>query len=262
MFDGLLPATTRWAAGPSTATVADLYTVEADAVRGAVATRVAEFAAGRVAARRALAALGTSPVAVPVGLRRMPAWPPGVVGSITHCAGLVAAAVGWSADWWALGIDAEPAVVLEDDVRDAVTTPVERAALADPLDATAVFCAKEAFYKCWSALDGAVLEFTDVEISFDVSRASPRASEPIGSVSRASPRASEPIGSVSRASPRASDATGSPRSFVATPAGGDPWPGRWALRDGFVVAAAWWAAGTRSGSGTTKSAHGGPPTAP
>ena len=96
-----------------------------------------------------------------------PQWPAGVVGSITHCAGLVAAAVGWSADWWALGIDAEPAVALDDDVRDAVTTPVERAGPADPLDATVVFCAKEAFYKCWSALDGAVLEFTDVEVAFD-----------------------------------------------------------------------------------------------
>ncbi len=230
MFDGLLPATTRWAQGPATATVADLYAVEADAVRGAVPARVAEFAAGRVAARRALAALGTSPVAVPVGSRRMPVWPGGVVGSITHCAGLVAAAVGWSADWWALGIDAEPAQVLDDDVRDAVTTPVERAALTSPLDATVVFCAKEAFYKCWSALDGAVLEFTDVEVAFDVSRASPR--------------------------------TSAARSFAVTPAGGDPWPGRWAVRDGFVVAAAWWPAGTPGGSGTTKSARGGPPTAP
>jgi 4'-phosphopantetheinyl transferase EntD len=220
VFDGLLPATTRWAAGPSTATVDDLYAVEADAVRGAVAARVAEFATGRVAARSALAALGASPAAVPVGPRRIPQWPPGIVGSITHCAGLAAAAVGWSADWWALGIDAEPAIALEDDVRDAVTTPVERAALSDPLDATVVFCAKEAFYKCWSALDGAVLEFTDVEVSF---------------------------------------AGG---SFAATPAGGASWPGRWAVRDGFVVAAAWWAAGTQGGAGTTKSGRGGPPTAP
>ena len=220
MFDGLLPATTRWAAGPSTAGVDDLYAVEADAVRGAVAARVAEFAAGRVAARRALTALGTSPAAVPVGPRRVPQWPVGIVGSITHCAGLAAAVVGWSAEWWALGIDAEPAVALDDDVRDAVTTPVERAALADPLDATVVFCAKEAFYKCWAALDGAVLEFTDVEVAFDGP------------------------------------------AFVATPAGGDAWPGRWAVRDGFVLTAAWWGAGTPDGFGTTKSARGGPPTAP
>ena len=84
-----------------------------------------------------------------------------------------------------------------------------------------VFCAKEAFYKCWSALDGAVLEFTDVEVALRRRR-----------------------------------------SFVATPAGGDPWPGRWAVRDGFVLTAAWWAAGTPGASGTTKSARGGPPTAP
>jgi 4'-phosphopantetheinyl transferase EntD len=220
VFDGLLPATTTWATGPSTATVDDLYADEAAAVRGAVPSRIAEFAAGRVAARRALAALGVDPVAVPVGARRMPSWPPGVVGSITHCAGLVAAAVGRVAEWWALGIDAEPAVALEADVRDVVTTPVERSRMTEPLDATVVFCAKEAFYKCWSALDGAVLEFHDVEVTFDGP------------------------------------------SFVALPAGGDPWPGRWAVRDGFVLAAAWWAAGTPRAVGTTKSARGGPPTAP
>src|SRR4051812_39625397 len=139
------------------ATIDDLYPIEADAVRGAVAGRVAEFAAGRVAARRALAALGVAPVALPVGARRMAEWPGGIVGSITHCAGLAAAVVGRTGDWWALGIDAEPAVPLDDDVCDAVTTPAEQATLADPLDATVVFCAKEAFYKCWSALDGAVL---------------------------------------------------------------------------------------------------------
>src|SRR3954464_5056026 len=134
-----------------TATVDDLYPVEAAAVRGAVAARVAEFAAGRVAARRALKSLGVSSVALRVGARRMPEWPPGVVGSITHCAGLAAATVGRAQEWWALGIDAGPAGALEPDVRDVVTTPVERAALGDPLDATIVFCAKEAFYKCWSA---------------------------------------------------------------------------------------------------------------
>ena len=220
VFDGLLPTTARWALGPAHATVDDLFPVEADGIRGAVPSRVAEFAAGRVAARRALAALGTEPVAIPVGDHRRPAWPAGVVGSITHCAGLVAAVVGWSRDWWALGIDAEPAVPLDDDVRDVVTTPVERAALTAPLDGTAVFCAKEAFYKCWSGLDGAVLEFTDVEVVFDGP------------------------------------------SFRATPAGGDHWPGRWAVRDGYVLAAAWWAAGTSGRSGTTKPARGGPPTAP
>src|SRR5205085_5147682 len=119
------------------------------------------------AARRALAALGLGPVAIPVGPRRAPVWPPGVVGSITHCAGLVAAAVAWSDEMAALGIDAEPAVELEPDVVAAVATPFERSTLDGPLAATVLFCAKEAFYKCWSALDGAVLELHDVEVAFD-----------------------------------------------------------------------------------------------
>jgi 4'-phosphopantetheinyl transferase EntD len=197
VFDGLVPATARWALGPATATIADLLGEEVEAVAHAVPDRVREFAAGRVAARQALAALGLGPVALPVGARRMPAWPTGVVGSITHCAGIAAAAVAWSDDLTAIGIDGEPAVPLEPDIVDAVATPAERARLADELGATILFSAKESFYKCWSALDGPVLEFHDVEVELD------------------------------------------DVSFVATPAGGKPWPGRWAVRDGFVLTAAW-----------------------
>jgi 4'-phosphopantetheinyl transferase EntD len=211
VFEGLLPAAARWAAGPVALTGGELFPEEADAVAGAVPARRAEFAAGRAAARNALAALGVGPVPLPVGDRRMPVWPRGVVGSITHCAGLVAAAVAWADDLVALGIDAEPAAPLEPDVLAVVATPAERAALDGELAGTVVFCAKEAFYKCWSALDGAVLEFHDVEVAFDG------------------------------------------RSFVAVPAGGDRWPGRWAVRDGFALAAAFRpAAGTRGGRASTR----------
>jgi 4'-phosphopantetheinyl transferase EntD len=194
VFEGLLPTAARWFAGPVAG--GELYAEEIAAVAGAVPARRAEFAAGRAAAREAMAALGVEPVAVPVGARRMPVWPLGVVGSITHCSGLVAAAVAWAADIAALGIDAEPAAPLPADVLDAVATPAERGALDGELAGTIVFCAKEAFYKCWSALDGAVLEFHDVEVAFDAA------------------------------------------TFAAVPAGGARWPGRWAVRDGFVLAAA------------------------
>jgi enterobactin synthetase component D / holo-[acyl-carrier protein] synthase len=166
VFEGLLPPVARWAQGPDGAGIEDLYPQEAAGVARAVPTRVAEFAAGRVAARRALVELGAGAAALPIGDRRAPDWPPGVVGSITHCAGLVVAAVAWFDDLAAIGIDAEPAVALDDAVLEVVATPVERAALDAPLAGTLVFSAKEAFYKCWSALDGAVLEFHDVEVSF------------------------------------------------------------------------------------------------
>src|SRR5690242_5958922 len=114
----MLPPEVRWAAGP----IVDggLFAEEAAAVAGAVAARRAEFAAGRSAARRALAELGIGPVALPVGERRMPVWPTGIVGSITHCVGLAAAAVAWADDLAALGIDVEPAIALDADVLEVV----------------------------------------------------------------------------------------------------------------------------------------------
>jgi 4'-phosphopantetheinyl transferase EntD len=219
VFEGLLPAEARWALGHDDG--GGLFPVEASAVAAAVPRRRAEFAAGRTAARRAMAALGVGPVALPVGDRRMPVWPPGIVGSITHCDGLAAAAVAWADDLAAIGIDAEPAVPLEPDVLALVATPVERSRLDGALAGTVLFCAKEAFYKCWSALDGPVLEFHDVEVDF---------------------------------------AGG---DFVAVPAGGARWPGRWAVRDGFVLAAAVATApGTAGAGAATLSARGGSPVAP
>lgn len=71
---------------------AELFPEEAVAVASAVTKRREEFAAGRAAARRALAALGVPAAPLPRGERRAAVWPKGFVGSITHCAGFCAAA--------------------------------------------------------------------------------------------------------------------------------------------------------------------------
>ena len=58
---------------------------ERGAVAKAVPKRVAQFTAGRVCARRALAQLGnTEPVPILMGEDRAPQWPAGYVGSISH----------------------------------------------------------------------------------------------------------------------------------------------------------------------------------
>ena len=162
MFDAVVPAVVRWALAPAGTGAGDLLGPERDAVTGATPGRVGEFAAGRVAARAALAGLGERPVAIPRDGRR-PRWPAGVVGSITHCAGLAAAAVARRADLAAIGIDAEPAVPLDAEVRELVATSAERDRLGGDLAGTIVFSAKEAFYKAWSSCGGALLGFDDVD---------------------------------------------------------------------------------------------------
>lgn len=123
-----------------------------------------EFLATRHLARAALRALGRHDAIVGIGPRRAPVWPPGVVGSITHCAGYRAVAVSRADDLLAVGIDAEPAVPLEEGVADQVLLPAERARLRADVESTVVFSAKESVYKAWHPLTGAWLGFEDVEV--------------------------------------------------------------------------------------------------
>lgn len=109
---------------------------------GAVAKRLAEFSAGRAAAR---AALHLPQQALPIGPDRAPLWPDGHVGSITHCTGLCLAIAARSADFQGLGLDAEPEVALDAALWDQILRPDEAA--PDGLVALAHFVAKEACYK-------------------------------------------------------------------------------------------------------------------
>ncbi|MBO0877952.1 MAG: 4'-phosphopantetheinyl transferase, partial [Pseudonocardia sp.] len=85
-----------------------LWPEEAAHIGHAVPRRRDEYACVRHCARQGLAALGIAPAAILSGSRREPLWPPGAVGSMTHCAGYRAAAVARASDVAAVGIDAEP----------------------------------------------------------------------------------------------------------------------------------------------------------
>jgi 4'-phosphopantetheinyl transferase EntD len=100
----------------------ELYAVERRAVHDAVPARRREFRTGRACARRCLERLGRPPGPIGCGPRGEPLWPTGVVGSITHCAGLRACAVAPAAAVRALGIDAEPNAPLPDGVAEVIAT--------------------------------------------------------------------------------------------------------------------------------------------
>jgi 4'-phosphopantetheinyl transferase EntD len=148
-----------------------LFDIEAEAVRNAVHGRRHEFALGRTCARRALAALGVGPVAIPVGLRRQPVWPAGFTGSITHCRGYCAAAVTRAGEAGSVGIDAEPDEPLPDGVCDLVLRPEERRVASElgagPAWDRLLFSIKEAVYKAWSTEADPWLDFPDVRVALD-----------------------------------------------------------------------------------------------
>jgi 4'-phosphopantetheinyl transferase EntD len=124
-----------------------------------------------------MVALGVAPEPVlRSGQDRAPAWPRGLVGSITHTDTFAAAAVGFAESVVSVGIDAEPDAALPDRVLgrvafDAELSWVEQCGPTAGQDVVhadrLLFSAKEAIYKAWHPLAGSWLGFDDARVTFD-----------------------------------------------------------------------------------------------
>lgn len=174
MIEKILPAGVASAEAFDDPPDAVLYPEEADVISRAVDKRRREFRTVRHCARRALRQLGLPPAAVLPGERGEPQWPPGVVGSMTHCGGYRAAALAHSCQLRALGIDAEPHEPLPAGVLDAISLGEERDRLSQLAAAARaicwdriLFCAKETIYKAWFPLTHRWLGFEDVAVTIN-----------------------------------------------------------------------------------------------
>jgi len=150
-----------------------LFREEEQVIAHAVASRRRDFATVRSCARACLERLGYASVPILPGVGGAPTWPAGIRGSMTHCAGYAAAAVGPHPQISAIGIDAEPDAPLPDGVLGLIATAAEHDHLAaadapeGPNWDRLLFSAKEAVYKAWFPLVGGWLDHHDAEISFD-----------------------------------------------------------------------------------------------
>jgi 4'-phosphopantetheinyl transferase EntD len=135
------------------------------------AYRLEEFAAARHCAHRALSAIGLDDGPIPVGPHGAPRWPPGVSGSLTHCAGYRAAAV--TAEQVVLGIDAEPNRALPPGAARMALTERERSWARERMFEDQVgwdrllFSAKEAAFKAWFQRTGRIVSLRRFEIEID-----------------------------------------------------------------------------------------------
>jgi len=153
---------------------AQLFPDEERVIRRAIERRRREFVTGRACARSALSKLGMPPQSVPADPRGVPVWPEGIVGSITHCAGYRAAAVGKSQALAAVGIDAEPNRELRKGVLNVIASSSEVRWVRRYLHETPgiywdrlLFCVKEAVYKAWFSITAQDLGFGDVKVEID-----------------------------------------------------------------------------------------------
>ncbi|MFJ2783099.1 4'-phosphopantetheinyl transferase [Streptomyces sp. NPDC093249] len=182
MLTGLVPEAVLTAEEFGDIPDAWIFPEEAAVLSRAVDRRRREFATVRHCARLALTDLGRPAGPMVPGERGAPAWPEGVVGSMTHCDGYRAAAVSRRIDVTALGIDAEPHAPLPPGLLRRIASPSER----DRLEALrharpslhwerVFFSAKEAVYKAWFPLTGSWLDFREAELTLDPYRRTFRA---------------------------------------------------------------------------------------
>jgi 4'-phosphopantetheinyl transferase EntD len=137
----------------------------------AVAGRQAEFAAGRSCARDALAMFGVPPTPILIGGHREPVWPPGFIGSITHCQLYCAAAVGRRSEFVGIGIDAELNRRLDDSILKQIASPSEWDLMKTGnrvihTSGQLLFSAKESVFKAWFCIYEKWLGFDEVFIEW------------------------------------------------------------------------------------------------
>ena len=136
--------------------------------------RLTDFSTGRYCATKALEQMRIKDATIPIGEDREPIWPEGIVGSISHCDSLTGAIVAKSSDHISLGIDIEEIGRVTPDLWDLVFTENEKNYLSGLsekevlIQSTAIFSAKEAFYKFQYPITQTFLDFLDVELTVPV----------------------------------------------------------------------------------------------
>lgn len=174
MIGRLLPECVAHAEAYEDLARSTLFPDELAQIAHAVDKRRREYATVRRCARLALDALGVAPAPLVADERGAPLWPPGIVGSMTHCDGYRAAAVARTSDLRSIGIDAEPHEPLPPTILPMIARQEDRAMVAGlaAIDSDVhwdrlLFCAKEAIDKAWFPLARRWLDFAEAAVRLD-----------------------------------------------------------------------------------------------
>jgi 4'-phosphopantetheinyl transferase EntD len=177
IYSSLFPPDVVVLAGsPEVATAEELFPEEAVQVARAVPKRKMEYAAARVLARRALVRLGLPPSPIVNDADRVPTFPAGVVGGITHTRGLCVVVAAPSSAYVGLGVDAEGATALDEKLFETILRPDELERMAGLDDrargrfAKLAFCIKECAYKAQYPLSRTYFGFSGMSVDADAGR--------------------------------------------------------------------------------------------
>ena len=154
----------------------DGYRATGDLVN-ASAQRKRQFGAGRRLAEDGLRALGLAETVGREG--RLPVWPRGAVGSISHTGDVAAAVVTRTREFLGVGVDVERIARVRGPLARRILSPDEKAtsvtarAGLSRAGLARVFSAKEAGYKAINPTTHHYIGFSEASIEFGTSRPAP-----------------------------------------------------------------------------------------
>jgi 4'-phosphopantetheinyl transferase EntD len=155
---------------------ATLHFEEAESVSRAGARRKLEFTAGRSCARRLLASLGHHSFPLLNDLDRVPIWPEGIKGSISHSNRFCLALGTCDTSIISLGVDIEEELEDIEEILPFIASEREQAWIAEAGEsdrvarAVLLFSAKESVFKCLYPISRVAFEFIDIELQFDLAQ--------------------------------------------------------------------------------------------
>jgi 4'-phosphopantetheinyl transferase EntD len=144
---------------------------EAKAISNALTKRQQEFAAGRACAHEALASFGIHDFPLINDSDGVPVWPKGIVGSVAHCSGYCAVAIARNDQLLGLGLDVEPILPLEEELRCTICSERERHWIENEAPPNSFdwyklfFCAKESSFKAVYPIMRVSFDFWTIEVS-------------------------------------------------------------------------------------------------
>ncbi len=138
--------------------------------------RQLEYAAGRIAARKAIEATGHNSEFPKTGDARQPLWPNGLVGSISHTDAIAVAVVALLDNFDGVGLDVERMQEIDLSTAEQFLTQRELTSLADSANdierfaLLRAFSYKEALYKCVYPKIQKYIDFLEVELDYHEGR--------------------------------------------------------------------------------------------
>ncbi|MBV1911517.1 MAG: 4'-phosphopantetheinyl transferase superfamily protein [Kangiellaceae bacterium] len=172
IFNLLLPEEVRWFITEGVPSKFQLSHAEVSLTNKMSRKRLDDFRASRYCGQQVLRQLSVYDFSLLINNLRAPAWPRGIVGSLSHCESVCVGVAANENSILGIGIDIERSTPINESYLSIICTETDKLAIEkqnDPLSAAKIlFSIKESIFKCLHPRFEHWIDFKDVDVFLDM----------------------------------------------------------------------------------------------